>query len=311
MFAFIRYTTYLIIILLCLFFLQKMGVDVKSGFWKSVEQVKVFSKSIGDAAEKKDNAAVTDIIKQDMIGHLNGTTTVKSYISSSSSTKDPVTQNPGMSIDGVLKYTNIQRQANGLKPLILNTKLSNSALAKVEDMFALQYFEHISPTGKSASDLVRAEGYDFQSVGENLALGDFGTDKKLVEAWMNSPLHRKNILNPKFTEIGLAVAKGTYKDERQWLAVQHFGKLAPVCESVSSTIKKTIDTEKGDLETEEQELKKFADEIENDPNQNKGQTFLDAYNTRVANYNARLGVLRDLIKDYNVRIEAYNTCLVS
>lgn len=312
MFAFIRYTTYLVIILLCLFVLEKIGVDVKSSFWKSVDQVKVFTKSISDAPQKKDNAAVVDIVSQNMIGNLSGSSTiVKSFISSPSSTKDVLPQNTGMSIAGVLKYTNIERQANGLKPLILNTKLSNSALAKVEDMFALQYFEHISPTGKSVSDLVRSEKYDFQSVGENLALGDFGTDKKLVEAWMNSPLHRKNILNPKFTEIGLAVAKGIYKDEKQWLAVQHFGKLTPVCESLSSSIKSAIDTEKSSLEIKEQELKKMADEIEADPNQNKGPDFLNLYNSRVAEYNTRLGALRDLIRDYNVRIEAYNACLAS
>lgn len=310
MFAFIRYTIYLIVILLCLFFLQKMGVDVKAGFWKSVDQIKMFSKSIGDAPEKKDNAAVADILKQDLIGALNSSSTVKAYTSGPTSTRS-VTEDKGMSIDGVLKYTNIERQAQGLQPLRLTTKLSNSALAKVEDMFNLQYFEHLSPKGVSAADLVRAEAYDFQSVGENLALGDFGTDKKLVDAWMNSPSHRKNILNPKFTEIGLAVAKGTYKGDRQWLAVQHFGKPAPVCESVSTSIKKTIDTAKADLEVEEQELKKMADEIESDPNQNKGPDFLNQYNARVAEYNAALATLRDLIKDYNVRIEAYNACLVS
>ncbi len=311
MFAFIRYSIYLILILLCLFFLQKLGVDVKAGFWKSVDQVKVFSKSIGDAPEKKDNAAIDDILKQDLIGSLNGSSpVVKSYISSPTGIPS-VSEGKGMSIEGVLKYTNLERQKYGLQPLRLTTKLSESALAKVDDMFALQYFEHISPTGKSASDLVRAAGYDFQSVGENLALGDFGTDKKLVEAWMNSPSHRKNLLNPKFTEIGLAVAKGTYKGDRQWLAVQHFGKPSPICESIPASIKNTIDTQKNTLETEEQALKKMAEEIESDPNQNKGPEFLNQYNTRVAEYNASLATLRDLIKDYNVRIEAYNTCLSS
>lgn len=309
MLAFIRYTIYLITILLCLFFLQKMGVDVKSGFWDAVDRVEMFAKSIVTAPKKKDNAAIKDILKQDMIGALQSTTTIKSYTSDVSKTKD--TQPTGMSIMGILQYTNEARLAQGLKPLKLNTKLSNSALVKVEDMFALEYFEHVSPTGKTAADLARGQGYNFQSIGENLALGDFGTDKKIVEAWMNSPLHRKNILNPKFTEIGLAVARSTYKGDVQWLAVQHFGKPVPVCEEVQVGIKEKIDTEKNALELEEIELKKLAEEIESDPNQNKGAEFLAAYNARVASYNARLAVLRDLIKDYNVRIEAYNACLTS
>ena len=287
-----------------------MNVDVKGGFWKGVANIESFSKSIYSAPEKKDNAIIDDILKQDFVGGLKGSTTVKSYTSTNTAAQ-VYTPESSMSIAGVLKYTNIERVKAGLKPLTLNKKLSNSAIAKVDDMFALQYFEHTSPTGKTAADLVRAEGYDFQSVGENLALGDFGTDQKLVEAWMNSPLHRKNILNPRFTEIGLAVAKGTYKGDTEWLAVQHFGRPAPVCEAVPSTLKETVDTEKASLELEEQELKKMADEIEADPTQSKGKEFLDAYNSRVAAYNARLGTLRDLIKDYNERVDAYNACLTS
>lgn len=311
MFAFIRYTIYLIIILLCLFLLQKMNVDVKGGFWNAADKVEVFFKSIGDAPNKTESGIVKDILKEDMIGALKGTTTIKSYTASNKFPVSSASQGKGMSIAGILQYTNIERVKYGLKPLTLNTKLSDSALVKVEDMFTLQYFEHTSPTGKTAADLVRAEDYDFQSVGENLALGDFGTDQNLVTAWMNSPLHRKNILNPKFTELGLAVARSTYKKEIQWLAVQHFGKPAPVCDTVPSSIKEKVDIEKNILETEEQALKKLAEEIESDPNQNRGPEFLATYNTRVAEYNARLGVLRDLIKEYNTRVDMYNTCLAS
>jgi uncharacterized protein YkwD len=287
-----------------------MGVDVKSGFWTGVENTKMFFKSIDDEPKKKDSAVIKDIVQQDMLGALNGTTTIKAYTSNQSSVKD-IPKVSGMSIAGILQYTNAERVKYGLQPLKLQTKLSNSALLKVEDMFTLQYFEHESPTGKTAADLVRSQGYDFQSVGENLALGDFGTDKKLVDAWMNSPSHRKNILNPKFTELGLAVARGAYKGGIQWLAVQHFGKPTPICESVPSDIKMKVDNEKRLLELDEQEIKKMAEEIESDPNQNKDISFLNAYNARVADYNTRLGLLRDLIKDYNIRVEVYNTCLSS
>jgi uncharacterized protein YkwD len=285
-----------------------MHVDVKAGFWKVVDNVKIFSKSVYSAPDKKDNAVINDILKQDFIGGLKASTTVKAYASDKevSPAKESL-----MSIAGVLKYTNIERAKAGLQPLKINAKLSSSAIVKADDMFTLQYFEHTSPTGKTAADLVRAEEYDFQSVGENLALGDFGTDQKLVEAWMNSPLHRKNILNPKFTEIGLAVAKGTYKENLQWLAVQHFGRPAPTCNVTPTSLKESVDTEKNALEVEEQELKKMADQIEADPTQNNGKAFLDAYNARVSAYNTRLGALRDLIKEYNERVDTYNACLTS
>jgi uncharacterized protein YkwD len=287
-----------------------MDIDVQGGFSRAAQNVKSFFQSVDDRSQQKENTIVKEIVDQDITGSLGGTSTIKSYATKTPAIKESP-KGSSMSILGILEYTNAERMRYGLQPLALRTKLSNSALVKVEDMFALQYFEHTSPTGKTAADLVRAQGYDFQSVGENLALGDFGTDKKLVDAWMNSPLHRKNILNPKFTELGLAVARSTYKGDIQWLAVQHFGRPAPVCDQISPSVKEKIDTEKRTLETEEQALKDIAQEIEADPGQNKSDDFITAYNARVAKYNAQLATLRDLIKDYNVKIEAYNNCLAS
>lgn len=301
MFGFIRYSLYVLALLLCLFLLQKFGLDIKGVFGKSINRVHVFVNGV-----EKDVVASSATTSENVGPGIKATTTAKSLPGVSSK---PQSQS-GMSISGVLKYTNIERVKNGLKPLTLNKKLSSSAVAKVDDMFALQYFEHDSPSGKTAADLVRAEGYSFQSVGENLALGDFGTDQKLVEAWMNSAPHKKNILNPKFTELGLAVTKGMFKGEPQWLAVQHFGRPTPNCPEVPAELKKSVDSEKNALESEEKELQKIADEIESDPDQNKSKEFLDTYNARVAAYNARLGTLRDLIKEYNVKVEVYNECLV-
>jgi len=270
--------------MVCLFLLHKMGFREKIN---STESVRTATSTKGTHA----------------------TTSVKSY--TQATTGGILQKDAGMSIAGVLKYTNAERVTIGLKPLTLNKKLSNSAVAKIDDMFTLQYFEHTSPSGKTAADLVRVENYNFQSVGENLALGDFGTDKKLVEAWMNSPLHKKNILNPKFTEIGIAVAKGTYKGDTQWLAVQHFGKPTPDCAAVSLSLKSNIDSEKIFLEGEEKELQKMANTIESDPEQNTPKEFLEMYNGRVAAYNRRLGSLRDMIKEYNTKVEDYNICVAS
>lgn len=306
MFAFIRYTIYLLVILLCLFALQKLNVDVKGDFWTAVDKLKVFGNSIKNAPPKTNNAIVDDILKKDLIGGLKGTTTIKSF---ASDTPRVIPQKGMISITGILEYTNAERVKYGLQPFKMNSKLSASAVTKVDDMFAAQYFEHTAPSGKTAADLVRAQGYDFQSVGENLALGEFGTDQKLVQAWMNSPLHRKNILNPKFTELGLAVAKGDFKGDTQWIAVQHFGKPTPNCPTVPATLKENVENEKTALEMEEKELKRMVDEIESDPNQNKGKEYLDTYNARVATYNTRLAALRDLIKEYNLKVDQYNTCL--
>ncbi len=259
----------------------------------------------------KNGDIVSGVGAIDLIGGLGSDT------ASSTDTKKPVinsvvkstnTENP-LSVSGIIKYTNIERTKLGLKPLTLQPKLTTSAIKKVDDMLERQYFEHVSPQGVSVADLVRDVDYKFEVVAENLALGDFGTDQKLVQAWMNSPTHRANILNPRFIEIGVSAANGEYKGNRQWLFVQHFGKPLPDCPKTDTQLKQTIDTEKSDLEKEERLLQDMASEIENSPNQNTNGDFLQKYNTRVASYNSRLSALKKNVEIYNAQVIAYNTCL--
>ena len=130
---------------------------------------------------------------------------------------------------GVIEETNRQRQLNGLPSLVYNEKLSLAAQNKVNDMFNLQYFAHESPTGAGPADLANDVDYKYLMVGENLALGNYESDKILVDAWMNSPGHRANILNPKYTEIGVSVKSGMYEGYNTWLSVQEFGRPESDC----------------------------------------------------------------------------------
>ena len=291
---------------LCFLYLQKTFYNIlfllkKSGF--SFESI--------ISGEKKDSI---DIYKQiedkDLVGVLNSTssssTTVKSYI------KEVTNEKPKakISIDGIIYYTNLEREKVGLKPLVKNVSLSNSASQKVDDMFNKQYFEHVSPDGKTVADLVNTTGYKYQIVGENLALGIFYNDKDLVLAWMNSPLHKENILNPKYTDIGIAVGINEYKNQKQWIAVQHFGKPRPVCTEIDTVTQDNIDKEKVILESEERELQKMAGIIESDPSQNTvDRAYLNNYNTMVNNYNDRLNKLRETINSFNKTIVDYNACV--
>jgi len=144
--------------------------------------------------------------------------------------------------DEIIKWTNDYRKQNGLAVLSANLKLSDAAQKKASDMFARQYFEHTSPQGDySAAELVKAEGYNYKAVGENLALGDFKDEKELVDAWMQSPGHRANILNPSFKEIGVSAELGQFKDRTTWIAVQIFAVSAPQCTYPSLSLKKEIE----------------------------------------------------------------------
>ena len=145
--------------------------------------------------------------------------------------------------------TNLQREANGNLPALKeNTKLDAAAAAKANDMFLNQYFEHISPLGVGPEKLVQSYGYDYIIEGENLILGNFSSEKEVVQNWMNSPGHRANILNNRYTEIGVAVIKGAYKGESVWIGVQEFGLPLSACEEPSSSLKNEINSEKNQLE---------------------------------------------------------------
>jgi len=134
-----------------------------------------------------------------------------------------------LSREGVLLFTNEVREEFKLEPFLFNELLARAAEAKLQDMFSKQYFAHISPDGRRPADSVRETGYEFLIVGENLAMGNFGSDEKVVDSWMNSPGHRANILREGYLEIGIAVGQGVFDGHETWLAVQAFGTPLNVC----------------------------------------------------------------------------------
>ena len=142
--------------------------------------------------------------------------------------------------DGILQWTNTQRASVASLPALAgNTKLDTVAKERLDDLFEKQYFEHVSPDGTSAKDDAKTAGYSFILIGENLALGDFGTDERVVGAWME-PGHRANILNTKYTELGVAAKSGTYQGRETWMAVQIFRHPLSSCQGPSEDLKSQI-----------------------------------------------------------------------
>lgn len=125
--------------------------------------------------------------------------------------------------DQVIAQTNAKRQELGLAPLQPNSVLSAAARLKAADMFANQYWAHTSPQGKEPWDFIRTAGYSYQAAGENLARDFMGTNE-MIDAWMNSPTHRANIVNGRYQEIGIAVVNGTLQGTDTTLVVQIFGR---------------------------------------------------------------------------------------
>jgi len=122
----------------------------------------------------------------------------------------------------IIELTNQERQKHNLPPLETNSLLNEAARRKAGDMFAFDYWAHKSPSGREPWSFLKEVGYDYRVAGENLAR-DFSEPGAVVQAWMRSPSHRENILNPKFKEIGVAVVDGTLGGIRTTLVVQFFG----------------------------------------------------------------------------------------
>lgn len=122
----------------------------------------------------------------------------------------------------VVVHTNEARVAEGEGVLTENALLTAAAYAKAADMAEKGYFAHVGPTGKEPWEWLQEIGYDYRAAGENLAVR-FVDSRDVVNAWMDSPTHKANIVKPIYTEIGIGVADGVYKGEKATYVVQYFG----------------------------------------------------------------------------------------
>jgi|GEM_PF-818789 len=127
-----------------------------------------------------------------------------------------------ISTSSLVSMVNDARTQAGLSALTTNGQLEAAAQAKANDMFTNQYFAHNSPQGKTPWDFIKSSGYTYVYAGENLAIG-YSDSNELHDAWMNSPSHRENIMNPNYREIGVASVDGVYEGANTTIVVQEFG----------------------------------------------------------------------------------------
>jgi len=121
-----------------------------------------------------------------------------------------------ISVSNIIELTNEARKAQGLSNLVQNEKLTDVAEGKLNDMIENSYFAHTSLEGLNPWYWFEKIGYDYQYAGENLAIN-------FLTAENQNKAHRKNILNPKYQEIGVAVGVGEIDGQASIIAVQEFG----------------------------------------------------------------------------------------
>ncbi|MEZ2716130.1 CAP domain-containing protein [Niallia circulans] len=117
---------------------------------------------------------------------------------------------PSNFVSEVIDLTNAERKKQGLPALQAYPELNNVADMKAKDMNDKGYFSHTSPTYGSPFDMMRDFGITYESAGENIAQGQ-RSPEEVVNAWMNSEGHRANILNDKYTHIGVGFDEGGYE----------------------------------------------------------------------------------------------------
>ncbi len=122
----------------------------------------------------------------------------------------------------VISGNNQERTKIGLNKLTESSQLNSAAYAKAQDMLSKNYWAHFGPNGESPWQFIAASGFDYLYAGENLAKG-YVSVSSMIEAWMNSPTHKANIVKPEYTHIGVAVVDGTLLGESTTLVVVMFG----------------------------------------------------------------------------------------
>ena len=109
----------------------------------------------------------------------------------------------------VVSLVNKERAKARLAPLTIDWELARVAKYKSQDMHDKKYFSHTSPTYGSPFDMMKNFGISYKSAGENIAKGQ-RTATQVMEAWMNSSGHRANIMDAKFTHIGVGFVEDGY-----------------------------------------------------------------------------------------------------
>lgn len=125
--------------------------------------------------------------------------------------------------ESIFYYSNLERSKKRLKTFSISGVLEKAAQKKAEDMAQKQYFSHIGLDNKEPWKWIQEENYAYAMAGENLAVS-FNHPENVIAAWMNSSSHRDNILNSDFSEMGIGIAEGIYKNKKSIYIVQFFAK---------------------------------------------------------------------------------------
>ncbi|MEI7688767.1 MAG: CAP domain-containing protein [Candidatus Nomurabacteria bacterium] len=309
-----KYTNQVIFIIILIALVYVIGTDYKSIYSKTLSFIQ--GKSGITSIQSKMNDAINSVNGTNNSSNIDTTknAVVPGALVVSDNYLTSNTKNIKLTKEKVIEITNKERSLNGnLPPLKENSKLDFSAEKKLQDMFTKGYFEHVSPDGVGVADLGTQVGYEYIIIGENLALGNFKDDQSLVDAWMASPGHRANILNNKYSDIGVSIGKGTYKGESVWMAVQHFALPKSACPKIDEVLRGMIDIEQKNMKQMEVELGSRKVMIDSGAISGGATTMgqINDYNVLVSEYNKLILDIKNKTNIYNAEVRDFNNCIAS
>lgn len=123
----------------------------------------------------------------------------------------------------VLGGVNQERKEQNIDSLQEDVRLQQAAQMKADDMASRGYFSHNTPDGKDPWYWLDKNGIEYTKAGENLAI-KFKDPAGVVPAWMNSPMHKKNVLNANYTQTGIGIATGQYEGQEVIFVVELYVK---------------------------------------------------------------------------------------
>lgn len=217
--------------------------------------------------------------------------------------------------ENIVWFTNYERAKMKIKPLVSVKALNGSSRSKNDDMKTFNYFDHVRTLANETTIgfdyFIDAQHYSFIKIGENLAMGDFSTSAEVVAAWMKSPAHKKNILDPAYREIGVSVQEGLINGKYVTLIVQHFGDPRNSCPVVSDSTKEAIGGLKliiGKLQSTINDEQKIIAQYPN-THSNEFEHLITSYNELVEHYNTSIKQMEELVKKYNGQVRSFDLCV--
>jgi hypothetical protein len=227
----------------------------------------------------------------------------------------------------IIKLTNEYRASLGLTPLRENFQLTHAAEYRANDMISNRYYAHVNPiTGEGPGEAIKDANYQYRTYAENIAMGNWQSNRHIVDGWINSPGHRANIVNPNIREIGVAIIKDTTTPlgrPSAYYGVQLFASPMPDCTRPSEVDKALLQEmqRKNDdiwrrVNIQKSEIERLQARIHRENNNTTKKRMINDFNRQINAYNSLVAEAKGMqdslqlvIQSYNSRIHEYNACM--